>query len=522
MLSAVIDLARLLRAGFVLAREGVFSMLAPPDLPPGPRAVLQLVKLVERRQAREEGRLAAAFAKLGPSYIKLGQFLATRRDIVGAEIAADLELLQDRLPPFPMAVSRAAVEDALGAPIERLFESFGEPVAAASMAQVHRATIRGEGPARQVAVKVLRPDVDRRFAQDLRSFTIAARLMERLYPPSRRLRPLAVVDNLAQTVAVEMDLRLEAAAISEMEDNIRDDPDFRVPAIDWTRTARRVLTTEWIEGVHLSDHEGLKRLGLDLSRLAVHVLQTFLRHAMRDGFFHADMHPGNLFVDAQGRLVAIDLGITGRLSPKERRFLAEMLYGFIKRDYLRVAEVHFEAEYVPPDQSVYAFAQALRAVGEPVRGKRAADIAMSRLLTQLFEVTDLFQMRTRPELILLQKTMVVVEGVARGLDPDLDMWRAAEPVVEEWIRYNLGPVGRLQAAAEGAGALARFVSDVPEILGLAERGAKALGTGRGVPVAPASIAALIEPQTSGGWKLGLAVWIAALALLVIAVQSLTS
>jgi ubiquinone biosynthesis protein len=369
---------------------------------------------------------------------------------------------------------------------------------------------------------VLRPGIERRFAQDLRGFYRAARLIERIHPPSRRLRPVAVVDTLARTVALEMDLRLEAAAISEMAENTRDDPGFRVPAVDWSRTARRVLTTEWIGGIHLSDHAALRAAGLDPKELAERIIQTFLRHAMRDGFFHADMHPGNLFVAPDGRLVAVDFGITGRLAPKERRFLAEMLYGFIQRDYLRVAEVHFEADYVPPGQSVYAFAQALRAIGEPLRDRTARDIAMSRVLTQLFEVTELFDMHTRPELILLQKTMVVVEGVARSLDPDLDMWHAAEPVVGEWIGQNLGPAGRLQAAAEGASAIGRLLSDLPTHLAKLERATANLAAapGGGLPIAPESLNAFAEAQRRLGRGRRLALWVAALALVVLAVQSL--
>jgi len=260
-----------------------------------------------------------------------------------------------------------------------------------------------------------------------------------------------------------MDLRLEAAALSEMAENTAGDPDFRVPMVDWDRTTHNVLTMEWIDGIALSDHARLEQAEIDLPDLGRKVIQSFLRHALRDGFFHADMHPGNLFLDKEGRLVAVDFGIMGRLGLKERRFLAEILLGFITRNYRRVAEVHFEAGYVPSHHSVENFAQAIRAIGEPIHNRTAEEISMARLLTLLLEVTGLFDMRTRPELILLQKTMVVVEGVARSFDPRLDIWKTADPVVREWIERNLGPIGRIQGAMSGAGELGHLLSKLPEI-----------------------------------------------------------
>ena len=324
------------------------------------------------------------------------------------------------MEPFPDAEARAKVAAALGKPVEELFLSFSPPVAAASIAQVHKAEIAGaDGRTRPVAVKVLRPGIRRRFKRDLATFYEAARFVERYDPASRRLRPKAVVDTLARSVAIEMDLRLEAAALSEMAESTAADQGFRVPKVLWDLTARDVLTLEWIDGIKLSDLDGLRAAGHELPAIARRLMQAFLRHALRDGFFHADMHQGNLFVDAAGDIVAVDFGIMGRLGKSERRFLAEILFGFIRRDYRRIAEVHFEAGYVPDRHSIDDFAQALRAIGEPIHGQRAADISMARLLTLLFEVTELFDMQTRPELLLVQKTMVVVEGVARTLDPRL-------------------------------------------------------------------------------------------------------
>ena len=270
---------------------------------------------------------------------------------------------------------------------------------------------------------------------------------------------------------VEMDFRLEAAALSEMAENTKDDPDFRVPSVDWDRTSKEVLTLEWVDATPLSDRARLQAKGFDLRQLARALIQSFLRHALRDGFFHADMHPGNLFVDDEGQLVAVDFGIMGRLGMKERLFLAEILHGFIMRDYHRVAEVHFEAGYVPPYHSVENFAQAIRAIGEPIHSRTAEEISMARLLTLLFEVTGIFDMRTRPELLLLQKTMVVVEGVARALDPKLNIWSTAEPVVGEWIARASGPAGKLEGAAQGAMELGRFFGNAP---GLLTRGARVL------------------------------------------------
>lgn len=479
MASALTNLFRLARAGLVLAQHGVRFV------PPGTKTPLPLklayaatwpVRVISapfQAGKPRERRITDALASLGPSYIKLGQFLATRADLIGPELASDLRHLQDKLPPFSMEEARRAVEEALGGKLEDHFAEFGPPVAAASIAQVHKATVIENGQPRKVAVKILRPGIERRFRRDLDSFYFAARLIERFHVPSRRLRPVAVVDTLARTTQLEMDLRLEAAAISEMAENSADDPDFRVPQVDWRRTARRVLTVEWIDGIPVSDREALLAAGHDLNRLGEIVLRTFLRHAMRDGFFHADMHQGNLFVDEQGRIVAVDFGIMGRLGMKERRFLAEILHGLITRDYKRAADVHYWAGYVPPHHPVAVFAQALRAIGEPIHGRTASEISMADLLGQLFAYTEVFDMQTRPELILLQKSMVIVEGVARSLDPNLNLWTTAEPVAREWVEKNYGVSGRLREAGEGAGVLGRILTDLPGIIERLDQGATA-------------------------------------------------
>ncbi len=529
MTSTLGSILRLFRAGFVLAQHGVRFVpkgtRAPLALHLARAATLPVRALTWPFRAPEpkERRVAGALTSLGPSYIKLGQFLATRADLIGPALASDLRHLQDRLPPFPMREARRAVEEALGGRLEDHFAEFGPPVAAASIAQVHKAVTIDGGERREVAVKILRPGIEKRFRRDLDSYFFAARQIERLHPPSRRLKPVAVVDTLARSVELEMDMRLEAAAISEMADNIAGDqllPDgaFRVPAVDWRRTAKRVLTLEWIDGISISDHAALAAAGHDLRALGLTILRSFLRHAMRDGFFHADMHQGNLFVDREGRVVAVDFGIMGRLGPRERRFLAEILHGLITRDYRRTAAIHFEAGYVPPHHSVEVFAQAMRAIGEPIHGRTAEEISMADLLGQLFAYTEVFDMETRPELLLLQKTMVVVEGVARSLDPALNMWTAAEPIAREWIAANTGVAGRLREAGDGAEVVGRVMAEVPRLLEQAERTARALAdmARGGLRLDDDTVERLAAAQAHHGRWTRLALWVGALALAAIA------
>ena len=515
MIAGIPHLVRLTRAGFVFAREGVFALVDTRPLPLPAKTAVALARLIERPSAKSgESRLAAALTRLGPTYVKLGQFLATRPDVVGAVIARDLESLQDKMPAFPQAEAEAAAAAALGKPLSAVFASFGPAVAAASIAQVHRAEVDTPDGRKPVAVKILRPNVERAFRAELDAFFYAARKAEEWSLEAQRLRLVEVVHTLARSVAIEMDFRLEAAALSEMAQNTREDKGFRVPTVDWDRTAREVLTLEWIDGTPLHDRTALAARGFDLPALGRAVIQNFLRHALRDGFFHADMHPGNLFVDNEGHLVAVDFGIMGRLGPKERRFLAEILFGFITRDYMRTAQVHFDAGYVPRHHSVESFAQAIRAIGEPIHNRKAEDISMAKLLTLLFEVTGLFDMRTRPELLLLQKTMVVVEGVARALDPRLDMWNTADPVVREWIERNLGPVGRLEDVAQGAGEIGRFLGEVPGLLTRAGYLMDQLddATRDGLVLSPDTVEAIGKSEARRNRSTAAALWLIALLL----------
>jgi len=444
---------RLLGAGWTLVRN---DALLPQEIDgfysSGVRGLAGFLRLfASRRQGRPGERLARSFEHLGPVAIKLGQFLSTRSDIFGRTFAEDLGRLKDRLPPFPTAQARAEVERELGRPIAAVFERFDDSVAAASLAQAHDATLID---GRRVAVKVLRPGIEARVAADCAVLDLAGRLLERWAPPARRLEPVQFARTVIRATELELDLRLEAAGADELAEVMAADGYMASPKVVWDGVGKRVLTMEWADGMPLSDPAALEQPGLDRKALADNLTRAFLSQALDHGVFHADLHEGNLFVAAPARVFAVDFGIIGRLGVSERRYLAEILWGFLRRDYARVAQVHFDAGYVPAHHSVSAFAQALRAVGEPVFGRTANAVAMSRVLTQLFEITALYEMRLRPELVLLQKTMVTVEGVARGIDVDHNIWAAAEPVVRRWIARELSPVSRVkQLAGEAESAI---------------------------------------------------------------------
>lgn len=405
--------------------------------------------------------LTRALQALGPAYIKFGQVLSTRPDVVGDELAVQLRVLQDKLPPFPVKVAKAEVEKELGIKIDDVFSEFSESIAAASIAQVHKARIRESGE--YVAVKVLRPSIERAFQKDIDAFYLAASVVDSLSPASRRLRPLEVIEHFEGVVQGELDLRLESASASEFAVNTAQDKGFVLPRVRWHLSARRVMTMEWADGINAAEVDQIAAAGHDLTELSRRVLQLFLSHALRDGFFHADMHHGNLKIAPNGDIIAYDFGIMGHLDEYTRRVYAEILFGFIRRDYKRVAEVHFEAGYVPSDRNVDEFARALRAVGEPIFGMDASRISMARLLSYLFEVTERFGMETRTELILLQRTMVVVEGVARTFDPRMNIWDAAKPVVESYIKESIGPRAVLGDLAKAAAVLARFGPRLPAL-----------------------------------------------------------
>lgn len=464
-------IVRLIRVAIVLIR---YDALAPREyqerLPIPLRIVAQVLRVFARRRRPKSpgARLAMALEKLGPAYVKLGQFLATRPDIIGVTAAQDLGRLKDRLPAFPRDRALDTINEELGA-TETLFGNISEALAAASIAQVHMSVHPRNGV---VAVKVLRPRIEKKLRREMAALHFGARLIEFFSVRSRRLEPVQFVDTVATALERELDLRLEAGAAAEFRDVAAKDGFLAVPEIDWSRSSKRVLTQTWVEGISLTDSTALDRAGADRPALALAVTRGFLAAALDYGFFHADMHEGNLIYGKDGKLWVVDFGIMGRIGRKERRYLAEILYGFLRRDYRRVAEVHQEAGYVPEKFTVEEFAQALRAIGEPIFGKTADEVSMSRLLLQLFDVTHLFGMHLRPELVLLQKTMVQVEGVARALDPKHDMWGAARPIVERWVKRELGAegVGRrvMDEASGGFAALRRLPQTLAALEGAAE------------------------------------------------------
>lgn len=460
------NILRLIRTGATLERTGAMTLVldafrAPASLRVTARILAWPFKWLGYKGDPNLPPATRAITALGPAYIKFGQILSTRPDVVGDELALQLRILQDKLPPFSTEIAKKTVADELEIPTDALFSEFSEPVAAASIAQVHRAKLIDTGE--DVAVKVLRPNIEAAFRRDIDAFYLAARMIEIIAPSARRLRPMDVIRHFEGVVMGELDLRLETASAAEFAANITDDPGFAVPEVKWFLSSRRVMTLGWADGIPSGEIEAIQAAGHDTAALGEKVLTVFLNHALRDGYFHADMHQGNLKVAPDGTLIALDFGIMGRIDEYTRRVYAEILFGFIRKDYRRVAEVHFEAGYVPKDRDVDEFARALRAVGEPIFGMDATRISMSRVLAYLFEVTERFGMETRTELILLQRTMVVVEGVARSMNPQINIWKVAQPIVETYIANNIGPKALVRDLAKTALVLSRFGPKLPQL-----------------------------------------------------------
>ena len=493
MTTSVTHLWRLLKWGRTLARHGALQGIErDPLTPTAVRQLLRLARFGLRQPAEPD--YAAALQAIGPAAIKLGQALATRPDLVGEIAAKNLIQLQDSLPPVAFAEIRKAIEKGLGAPIESLFQSIDPvPVGAASIAQVHKA-VTTEG--RTVAVKVLRPGIEDEFARALETYEWAAAHVELLGGEAERLRPRLVVAHFKQWTRRELDLQREAASASELRETMVAEPGFYVPEIDWSRSARRVMTLEWIDGIKLTRREDLVAAGHDLPALAATLIRAFLRQAVVDGFFHADLHQGNLFALPDGRLAAIDFGIMGRIDRRARMWLAEILYGLITGNYARVAEIHFEAQYVPAHHNVAEFATALRAVGEPIRGLPVKSISVGRMLESLFSITRDFDMQTQPHLLLLQKTMVMEEGVATALDPDINMWEAAEPFLREWLRGELGPEA---FAADAIVDLVRTAKLIPQLIKRLDEAFPARGAAP--PPPPLAVEATIKSAPLVGYAM---------------------
>ena len=496
------NLLRLIRTGATLERTGAMGVVldafqAPPQLRLAFRVLAWPFHWLGEKGDPTLPPATRALTALGPAYIKFGQILSTRPDVVGDELAMQLRVLQDKLAPFPTEVAERMVESELGQPLALLFSEFSPPVAAASIAQVHRARLVADGS--DVAVKVLRPGIERAFRRDIDAFYFAARMVQLLAPGARRLRPVDVIAHFESVVLGELDLRLESSGAAEFAANTERDEGFRVPKPRWFLSSRRVMTLDWAEGIGAGDLVALDAVGHDRAALSERVLRLFLLHALRDGYFHADMHQGNLKVAPNGDIIALDFGIMGRIDEYTRRVYAEILFGFIRKDYRRVAEVHFEAGYVPPGRDVDEFARALRSVGEPIFGMDASHISMGRLLNYLFEVTERFGMETRTELILLQRTMVVVEGVARSLNPHINIWDVARPIVEDYIRKNIGPRAAARDLIRTARVLSRFGPRLPQL-------AEAALIRQSLPV-----------EVKGARSLRSVVWISGLAVVIFAI-----
>ena len=491
MAATVTHLWRIYRWGRTLGRHGALrGVERDPNAPPNLRRLARIARF--GTFAPKVPRYAEAAQAIGPAAIKLGQTLATRPDLVGEGAAQDLLKLQDKLPPVPTEAIRTQIEASFGRPIDTMFASFeDEPVGAASIAQVHRA-VTTDG--RTVAVKVLRPGVHETFARAIDTYRWAAAHIEAMGGgEAMRLRPRLVIETFARWTARELDLRREGASASELAEAMEAEPEYFVPAIDWDRTTGRVLTLEWIDGIKLTDTAALLAAGNDPKLLAKRLVHAFLRQAISEGFFHADMHQGNLFALPGDRIAAIDFGIMGRIDRRARVWLAEILYGLITGNYDRVAEIHFEAGYVPAHHDVREFATALRAVGEPMRGKPVSELSVGAMLDGLFAITRDFEMQTQPHLLLLQKTMVMVEGVATRLDPDINMWEVSGPFVKEWIRDELGPEAAL---ADRLIKDVRTLRDLPDLI--RRIAAQYPAPGGAPPTPPLREVEII--RVGGGWR----------------------
>ncbi|MEE2705243.1 MAG: 2-polyprenylphenol 6-hydroxylase [Pseudomonadota bacterium] len=444
MVKTIKNIFRILRIFIILARFDSLTTFKDSFFVKFLSKIILITSLQNHKIAnkRPGERLALALISMGPSFIKLGQALSTRPDIIGNNISKDLIKLQDKLPPFCFKDVTKILEEDLEGGIKKNFKEIDpEPVAAASIAQVHFAITTENTP---VAVKILRPEIRDDFKKDIELFHWLARVIEKNYPELRRLKPIEAIESFEKTSQLEMDLSLEAAAADELRENHLNEKKFKIPQVDWQRTSSRVLTLEKVGGVNINDIESLKENNLNPKDIVKNAAEVFFKMVFEHGFFHADMHPGNLFIDKKGTLIVVDFGIMGRLDNKTRRFLGEILLGFISRNYRRVAEVHIEAGYVPDKQDVDSFAQACRSITEPILGKTLEKISIANLLEQLFRVSATFEMEMQPQLLLLQKSMLLVEGAGRMLAPNVNMWELARPLIEEWILNELRPDKRIQ------------------------------------------------------------------------------
>ena len=482
MLKKIITLFKL---GRKIAKSDILKIISKFQKPP--LVVKILFKVLsfsfassERKDVtKDEGeRLSSSLESMGTTFIKLGQFLATRPDIIGEELSKKLENLQDKLPPFSLIQAKEIINNDLGDITYNSIINLTEPVAAASIAQVHKAQINDNGTIKDVAIKILRPNIKEIFNEEIDAIMLFAFLVESFVKKTKRLKLVEVVFLLKEITNLEMDLRFEAAAANEYAENTKNDVGFRVPQIYWNFTSENVMTLDWVDGVSIRETEELKKKSLNTEKIAEDIIQNFLRHAVRDGFFHADMHQGNIFIDNNGHIVPIDFGIMGRLDKISKRFLAEILFGFIQRDYRKVAEVHLAAGLVPNSVPIEDLAQALRSIGEPIFGQAVKDISGGKLLKQLFDVTEKFNMQTQPQLLMLQKTMVVVEGVARKLNPNTNIWTTSKPVLESWLKDTKDPIKSLNETIENTSEVLKKLPEFPEIMDKANQALTFLASGQ--------------------------------------------
>jgi ubiquinone biosynthesis protein len=496
MIRNIRNTRRLFSIARILAQEDALFLIDDLEISPALSIICRIFS-TKKRDKRKGERLAAAIERLGPTFIKLGQALSTRSDLIGEDVAEDLAGLRDKLPPFPTPIARQIVEEELGAKIEELFSEFADlPVAAASIAQVHKATTLD---GKTVAVKILRPEIEQAFARDVELFFWIAEIAQRRVHSWRRLKLVQVVQTFKETVFFELDLRFEAAAASEMADNIKKhNAGLLVPAVCWNLTSRRVLTCEWVNGIAFSDMAAIRASGFAATDILAKAARSLFLQVFKDGFFHADLHPGNLFLDKNGDLVAVDFGIMGRLDLKSRLYIAGILRGFMTEDYKSVADMHFDAGYVPLTKSRAAFTQACMAVARPIMGKPLNEISIAKLLGQMFAIAAEFEMEVQPQLLLMQKTMMVAEGVGRMLDPSLNMWELASPLIEDWSHENFGVKAKLQNAAEHASSA---VKKLPHLLLQIENSFRNLGDVNGLKLHPETVSAMHKSNRNSDQKI---------------------
>ena len=498
MIKKIITLFKL---GRKIAKSNILNIVSKFQKPPF--AIKLLFKLLSisfftkkkiNLNKNEGQKLSDSLESMGTTFIKLGQFLATRPDIIGEDLSKQLENLQDKLPPFSLEEAKKIIKNDLGEDTFNSIINLSEPVAAASIAQVHKAQINDNGTLKDVAIKILRPNIKKIFNDEIDAMMLFAFLIESFIKKTKRLKLVEVVFLLKEITNLEMDLRFEAAAANEYAENTKNDVGFRVPEIYWNFTSENVMTLDWVEGISIRETEELIKRNLNTEKIANDVIQNFLRHAVRDGFFHADMHQGNIFIDNNGHIVPIDFGIMGRLDKMSKRFLAEILFGFIQRDYRKVAEVHLVAGLVPKEVPIDDLAQALRSIGEPIFGQTVKDISGGKLLKQLFDVTEKFNMQTQPQLLMLQKTMVVVEGVARKLNPNTNIWTTSKPVLENWLRETKDPMTKINETIQSTSEVIKRLPEFPEIMDKANQALTYLASGE-IPQNSNSYTALNTKKT---------------------------